>query len=463
MLKLVTYLFKSLLPFCLILVLFFMGSCNTCKPEQNKESRKWSRSQEKSGNNVPEEPEVKVKIPVRPEYSDFAESKTCKNCHPTQFKDWNRSLHSMSHTEPVYNIYFIKASIDTGQKSEAFCAGCHTPVARLSGSIPFKIPPRGIGDTTVKSNETRGVTCDICHRIEGIKEGSQPDQIKNGEYIFSVSKDKLGTLKNSETSAHGSVYSEFHKSPEFCGGCHQGAIPPELSGGKAGLSFINTYSEWKKSPWAAEGVTCRDCHGPSHYCVGPNLLYNSIPGSEELRRLSIELLKKSAVLTIQEATRDDKGLNLVVSVKNQGAGHYLPTGLTGLRQLWLEVVVTEPEGTLLGHLGALNKELVIADNTVIFGTVWADSKGVPTTRFWQANQVLSDNRIPPREEIISRLTVPISGDWEELEVEVVLKYRSLPPTGLKEVNAPRRLIKVVPFEVASERTVIRSTGPSKSR
>ena len=40
-------------------------------------------------------------------------------------------------------------------------------------------------------------------------------------------------------------------------------------------------------------------------------------------------------------------LKFQVNIKNTGCGHYLPTGLTELRQMWLEISVTDAEGKIV--------------------------------------------------------------------------------------------------------------------
>src|SRR5665811_32408 len=105
---------------------------------------------------------------------------------------------------------------------------------------------------------------------------------------------------------------------------------------------------------------CQDCHmtpgpgpsapasgvaatsGPEREVVyemsfkGPNGVFGDPAAAEELLRSAAEL-----ELVIEGAGADgvDPGdaMRALVKVKNVGAGHYLPTGLTDTRRMWLEV------------------------------------------------------------------------------------------------------------------------------
>ena len=64
-------------------------------------------------------------------------AKGCSGCHPQQYRQWKVSLHALAHKEPIYDFYFIKASRQSNKEMESFCAPCHTPIAVMTGKIPF--------------------------------------------------------------------------------------------------------------------------------------------------------------------------------------------------------------------------------------------------------------------------------------------------------------------------------------
>ena len=59
-------------------------------------------------------------------------------------------------------------------------------------------------------------------------------------------------------NAHPTLQSKFLLSSELCGTCHRFGHPV------SGLAIQDTYDEWKRSPYAAEGKRCQDCHMPAY-------------------------------------------------------------------------------------------------------------------------------------------------------------------------------------------------------
>ncbi len=58
-------------------------------------------------------------------------------------------------------------------------------------------------------------------------------------------------------------------------------------------------------------------------------------------------MKKVASVTALVSTQkksDQVSVNLNVLVRNVGSGHFMPTGLPGLRQMWMETVVRDSQG-----------------------------------------------------------------------------------------------------------------------
>ena len=143
--------------------------------------------------------------------------------------------------------------------------------------------------------------------------------------------------------------------------------------------------------------------------------------------MAIERLQNCATLEItapplpliwQEAA-------IQVTVNNVGAGHYLPTGLSEVREMWLEVKVKDALGRVLLHSGKVDVRGDLHPETRTFSIKLADKDGNHTVNVAKADHVLSDNRIPPkgsRTEQYSFL-VPLTGILG-YTIEADLKYRS---------------------------------------
>ncbi|MBN1134523.1 MAG: hypothetical protein JXA38_06380 [Methanosarcinaceae archaeon] len=69
----------------------------------------------------------------------------------------------------------------------------------------------------------------------------------------------------------------------------------------------------------------------------------------------------------------------------------------------------------------------IDNKAVIYKTILADANGLPTTKFWLAEEVISDNRIFPRETVVEEHTFTIPEDViYPISVSTKLRYRSAP-------------------------------------
>lgn len=385
---------------------------------------------------------------------EYQASDMCKPCHGRQVAQWRQSMHARAHVDSVYNRYFIKASAESKQKLETFCAGCHTPLGVRAKEIPFKKS----GDTRVSAIAGEGVQCNFCHSITGYH------RLENGGYQLPkvVKRVMRGPLKDAFSPMHGTEYLQLYRKAEYCGVCHNVSHP------KNGIALESTFSEWRDSPYAKEGIVCQDCHmtagltrriarrdraghgGPmrphvsDHYFVGPNLLHvdDKTPQGRELRRRSLELMRRAARLTIGEPEHPTETPGQVVvpiKVSNVGAGHGLPTGVTEVRQMWLEIVVAS-KGKTLWRGGGLTKTGDLRAGTIVYHTEVFDAAGRKTTRFWATVRKGRDHRIPARGSITERVAVPVKDAQGEIKVK--LRYRSVSPRGLAEVDAPRDLVRI---------------------
>jgi hypothetical protein len=112
-------------------------------------------------------------------------------------------------------------------------------------------------------------------------------------------------------------------------------------------------------------------------------------------------------------------------VINSGAGHYLPTGLTEVRQMWLDVKITDARGRVLLRSGNINEEGDVDENAVMYQTHLGDEKGNLVLNVAKADRILYDNRIPPKGYVIEKFAFYIPDDAvAPLKIETTLKYRS---------------------------------------
>ena len=126
-------------------------------------------------------------------------------------------------------------------------------------------------------------------------------------------------------------------------------------------------------------------------------------------------------------------LNVAVSVSNIGAGHLIPTGIPGIREMWLEVSV-------------LNGQQVVATEKRPFAQELFDSEGKPAMP-WEAVRIGKDTRIRPKKTRVERLSFKLASAadvrveaklLERLVSEQAARYAGMspsPPMSMAEASA----------------------------
>ena len=405
-------------------------------------------------------------------HEGFATSEDCALCHERQVEEFDGSLHSVSHHDPVYRAFAELARKEVGEATYAYCSGCHAPASVVSGLVP------GTAEEDLPDNVKAGVQCDICHQVAGLQESPWGEP---GNANFSLAPGKVkATLRASiqANPGHEGREASFLAKSEFCATCHTVIHPTN------GLRIEHTYDEWKKSVYAEKGIQCQDCHmrtvedaievartlrpvsklgrtsGMSaqereihpHWFVGGNVETARLSGSE-IHATEAEARLRSAAelaLTVQPA-KVGGVLTFEVAVTNVGAGHSLPTSLTELREMWVHVRVLDAAGEVLFEDGALDAHGEIGKAALRFGSELLDAEGKPTFRPWLGVRFGRKRLIAPkgteRETLRTSLPAAVEG---ELTLEARLLYRIAPPHVLREVMGERAFEPRV-VEMASAR------------
>jgi len=385
------------------------------------------------------------------ELSRFIDPDTCGMCHDDIFAQWQNSMHNLAHHDPIYEkiaLFLRKDLVDQDEIAEAeSCVKCHTPVGFVSGF------PKKLSDDLSKTPAIakKGIQCDYCHSAVKIKKiynnglELDPGQGEDNPGI------KRGPLNDSKSDFHQSAFSQVHTESKICGTCH--SVRHVVFKTK----LETTYEEWFTSPYnskdKAKRVTCQGCHmyqrpgfpatgstarpknpgvassdGPerehvfTHNFVGGNSFIPNLFKDSQKPKMVEERLQNAAKISLD---KKNSGFDhLVFKVKNIGAGHYLPTGLTNIRQMWLEIVVKNRQGELLYSSGLVNENNYINEKkTILYNTIFGDGEGNPVINVSKAKEILKDKRIPPKEEaqeIFSFKNIK----KEDLVITARLLYRS---------------------------------------
>ncbi|MBI5207657.1 MAG: cytochrome c554 family protein [Candidatus Firestonebacteria bacterium] len=395
----------------------------------------------------------------------FSKPEICGKCHIEIYNQWKGSMHNKAFYDPIWQAVTKLFSNDLLTEEQVLvmksCIKCHTPLGYFSGSI---LSPK---DDYSKLDElpSQGVFCNWCHSINEAEHIGDAVYKMDSTDIKSELSRMLGPFKDSYTEAHPSKYSEFHTKSEFCGLCHN------VTHAKNKFKLENTYEEWKNSPYNTgdprTSIHCQDCHmrqkpgipvtgktkmpdnpgkaakdGPdrkhiwTHYFIGANALVPKLLGSEVHSDMAIEKLTNAAALEIIREGEYSKNKHAKINIKviNSGAGHYLPTGITELRQMWLDIKITDGENKIIFRSGTLDDNGKISENAVIYNTVFGDAKDNPVLNIAIAEKILLDYRIPPKGYVIEKYGFSIPLDAvSPLKIEAILKYRSISQDLIKRL------------------------------
>jgi hypothetical protein len=163
----------------------------------------------------------------------------CDNCHGgynTSVEpafNWRGSMMANAGRDPIFWATLAIAEQDFDGAGD-LCIRCHSTAGWLGGR---STPTDGSG---LASGDSDGVECDFCHKmtnpdnsdpvLQGVMnppfEANDGAEGYYGSGMTSVwgGSDKLGPYADAE-ARHRSMPSQFHRSPDFCGTCHDVSNP----------------------------------------------------------------------------------------------------------------------------------------------------------------------------------------------------------------------------------------------
>lgn len=310
----------------------------------------------------------------------------CGECHGVFFNEWKASTHARARTSPAY-----LAMREKTKSTE--CERCHAPLLELTD--PNEL---AVGE---------GVTCEVCHAIREVNLNKKADF----SYRFALGESrKFGPLcDGKDIYFHKMGCAPYFRESKVCAGCHSYSI--SIGNGKE-LGIFTEYDEWLGSTLSTAGVTCQDCHMPVE--VG-----QAATGATRQTRLGHhgfmgnqgDLLRKA--LNVVVNARDEAGKIVAdVVLRNEGAGHFVPSGLPG-RQIAIRVKTVDAKG--VDH----------ASDEKALGRLLVGSDGNEEVPFYQAQAEAKDDRIAPGSSTTLSFSLNAPSHRGELRVEVV--WRSLSP------------------------------------
>ncbi|MHB8057467.1 MAG: multiheme c-type cytochrome [Desulfuromonadaceae bacterium] len=417
----------------------------------------------------------------------FTEPQTCAGCHEKQYEEWNGSVHSMALRDPIYQGELNKAVKAVGHEIGRQCEGCHSPAAMMSGELKKPglagLSPLALG----------GVSCDICHSISGTTHAKTPAGLPgNGSLILNPGynvKDGAQLVKRGpfapEADCGGGFHeckeSPLHAQADLCAGCHQ------VYHYDKHFPIEATYNEWKAGPYAQRDIHCQDCHMVDvdtflksadsfkkperseyrHYFSGVNYLLTYLSAQAATRAgdkeqadrsmkqydMAVKRLQSAAGLEIIPIYRKGQLHEIKVKVSNLRAGHNLPTSLSNIRQMWLEITAKDQNGKVVMSSGTVGPDGSLTPETRIFNSDGMGSDFHFAVDPWVVTAFSRHETIPPRG--FKEVYYGISGlkGAKSLTVDVKLRYRTA------DQKIAEALLAAVPKDIDLEKEYGLKTVP----
>jgi YVTN family beta-propeller protein len=319
-----------------------------------------------------------------------------ESCHPTEYAAWKSSLHAHAQGDAMFRF-----CLDSEKPLEGFCNGCHDPIGVRLGADATAATPHG-------------VTCLGCHDVEQpIRAGGNADLAAAPHADWAPGQDHAAR-------AHQAL--EKLRQPEFCGGCHQQFVPG------TGLTSIGTLAEYHASGYV--GIDrCVDCHMTKtggvadHRFPGGNMYMGQVIGDPTLLQAQQANLTMALELS---AKRVAGGVEVIV--RNRGAAHSFPTGVTDIREPWVEVEQVDPGDAtrVLATYGGPGSGGLLPPGAARLGTDIAGADGgvLYDHTLLQATAMPFDVRVPSGGAQAFFVAVPADVP-AAASLRAVLKYRNV--------------------------------------
>ena len=389
--------------------------------------------------------------------AQFASYQGC-SCHSTLQNQWASSMHAQSLKDPFYKLQTKQVEQTAGKDVVEFCDTCHAPAAVMAGGVK----------TAEKNDALNGITCTVCHQVTA-------QHAKNpGNASLAYPKGGPDGVLHAQImdpkAAHQASGNKLYDTSEYCGACHDVTHPAN------GLKLETTYSEWKKSDYAKQGVTCQKCHMAATTALsaptedqaamgGPtrkNIYAMTFIGAnvaQSDKQLATALLKKAAKVQIEAKTDivpagKEEAIN--VKVTNTGAGHSIPTGLTEVRNMWLSISTIDENGSKT-EVGRTE-----------FGTKLTNAKGKDVgAQFWLGAKKKSDVRIKPGETFEQEVKIKMPTSAQEQTLVAELKYQSakdevIAPSGVKNPTTVMAASSTALYASEAAKSAAAKQGKSQS-
>ena len=412
----------------------------------------------------------------------FPNANYCAHCHQEAYHQWRQALHSNAFRTPFYRTSVNLLIHTKGIEFTRHCDSCHNPIGVLSGALTEN-------SQVDRKFDDDGVTCMVCHSIQGLKSTSG-----NGGYIMgvpAVMTDENGKripgevpyyeiMKYPERHAK-AVMQPLYRTPEFCAACHKADLPETLNDYKF-LPAFSAYDEWQDSKFSqrnpltfytADFTTCQGCHMKrtpnrfedygaksgtfaSHRWLAGNTAVPFYYGFSEQLQKTVDFLHTGDYLNVDIfAIKKDGDKHIIaplgsvpfrldsnstvqvyVIIQNKNIGHSFIPEVRDLYEAWVEFKVKDADNREIYHSGYLRPNGMLDPSAHSFTNRPVNASGhfVDNHQVWTIHSVAYDNTVPSGRSDLVRYEFHIPVDIKgPITVTAQVNYRHLRQSYLNNV------------------------------
>jgi hypothetical protein len=149
-----------------------------------------------------------------------------------------------------------------------------------------------------------------------------------------------------------------------------------------------------------------------------------------------------------------------VLVTNIGAGHAIPSSITELREVWIDLIVTDAAGLTIYRSGAIETDGRVDPKAVMYHSILHDKNGKQTYLPWRAVALVKEHLILPKQTVTEHYSFRVPKATEgPLNVSATLRYRAAPQNVMDELFGKGSFdIKVVDMTQTNGEIRILKTG-----
>lgn len=433
----------------------------------------------------------------------------CRECHRTTHAQWSTSAHRFSSfNNPAYRFSVLETREKLNQRdghsrAARLCAGCHDPVALLTGAFDeetFDLP---------HEQSKLGITCLTCHATTAVTttRGNASLRIEPPrDYPFADADSPIlrwlhdKTLQSTPAFHKASLLRPLHRDPALCGACHKVHLPKALNDYRwlrgqnhydsflqSGISGYSARSYYYPNKAASGCIGChmRNKGTPTHQFPGANTALPSLmpdllsPSAATIHEQQLKGAVTVDIISIRP--RDETtfhlpldrvplkpGIEYVAEIvlANRRVGHHFTQGTTDSNQVWLEVTLSQGD-KVLSQSGGLDDERRVDRAAYFVNTYQLDREGrrIDRRNAQDIYAPLYDHQIPPGSADVVQFafTLPTDVSVEAappVKLTASLNYRKFDSHYVKLITGEANLLPII--EISSDRVTFDEAGEQRA-